>query len=331
MKNLPTLRQLRYLVAVSETKHFGRAAESCAVTQSTLSAGVQELEALLGVRLIERRSRRQVVFTPLGEDIVDRARALLVDAEALVDAAQAGAAPLAGEMTLGVIPTIAPYVLPRLVPGLKAAYPNLRLYLREEQTAHLLTLLHAGRVDVALLALPWNIGDLPRMDVGEEEVVVALPSDHPLASEPAVDVETLDRVPMLNLEDGHCLREHAMEACRLSRARGNEGFQATSLSTLAQMVAGGVGVTLLPRIAVPVEARPGNGIAVRPVVGASAARTLALVWRPASPRARDYRLLGEHVRAAVAEALAQADTHPDLSRAAMLAPSTTLADASATG
>ncbi|WP_081581791.1 LysR substrate-binding domain-containing protein [Pararhodospirillum photometricum] len=291
MKPLPTLRQLRYLVAVSETRHFGRAADACAVTQSTLSAGVQELETLLGVRLIERRSRRQVVFTPLGEELVTRARGLLADAEALVDAAQAGTRPLTGDLHLGVIPTIGPYLLPRLVPSLRTAYPGLKLYLREETSASLLARLHAGRLDVALMALPYAIGDLPRQELISEPVVLALPEGHPLAGLPEIPLEALAEETLLMLEDGHCLREHAMEACRLTRSRQNEAFQATGLATLARMVAGGVGLTLIPALAVPEEARGGSGITVRPVAGASSARTLALLWRPGSPRARDYSLL----------------------------------------
>ncbi|ABC21139.1 LysR substrate-binding domain-containing protein [Rhodospirillum rubrum] len=306
MKNLPTLRQLRYLVTVSETRHFGRAAEICAVTQSTLSAGVQELEGLLGTRLIERRSRRQVVFTPLGEEIVERARAVLADAEALVDAAQAGSLPLVGDLHLGVIPTIGPYVLPRLVPALREAYGGLRLFLREEQSANLLSLLNAGRIDAALMALPYAVGDLPRVELATEEVVLAMPENHPLAAFDDIAVEKLESETMLMLEDGHCLREHAMEACHLTRSRGNEAFQATSLSTLVQMVAGGVGVTLMPSIAVPVEARPGSGVVVRPITGARAARTLALLWRPASPRSRDYRLLADAIGTAITGALSDA-------------------------
>ncbi|WP_413205861.1 hydrogen peroxide-inducible genes activator [Rhodospirillum sp. A1_3_36] len=308
MKTLPTLRQLRYLVTVAETHHFGQAAEICAVTQSTLSAGIQELEGLLGTRLIERRSRRQVVFTLLGEDIVERARALLADAASLVDAAQAGAQPLVGDLRLGVIPTIGPYVMPRLVRQLREGYPDLKLFLREEQSATLMEMLNAGRLDVVLMALPYAVGELPRVEVGEEDVVVAMPDGHPLTELESVPLDRLDQETMLMLEDGHCLRDHAMEACRLARSRGNEAFQATSLSTLIQMVAGGIGLTLVPRIAVPVEARPGSGVTVRPLQGARAARTLALLWRPASPRARDYRLLATVIEIVTGEALAEADT-----------------------
>ncbi|MGB1027754.1 MAG: hydrogen peroxide-inducible genes activator, partial [Rhodospirillaceae bacterium] len=308
MKNIPTLRQLRYLVAVEETRHFGRAAEACLVTQSTLSAGIQELESLLGVRLIERRSRRQVVFTPLGEDIVERARGLLADAESLVDTAKAGAEPLAGELRLGVIPTIGPYLVPGLLQRLAQDYPNLKLFLREDQSSELLSRLNGGRLDVALMALPYALGDLPHMEVGREDLVVALPNGHDLAALDRVPVTALEEASLLMLEDGHCLRDHSIEACGLANRGGqrNEAYQATSLSTLVQMVAGGIGITLLPRISTRVEGRAGAPIVLKNLQDVGPARTLVLVWRAANPRARDFRLLGEVVKAEVAEALKNA-------------------------
>lgn len=299
MRALPTLRQLRYLVTVAETLHFGQAADRCHVTQSTLSAGIADLEDLLGVVLLERRSRRKVLLTPLGEDLVRRAKAILAEAEALLDAAQAGGNPLAGELRLGVIPTIGPYALPRALPAVRRAYPGLRLYLREEQTARILDDLTGGRLDCGLLALPFDVGDLEVMPLWREDVVVALPATHPLAARPGpVEAADLAEVELLMLEDGHCLRGHALQACRLKGPEDNEAFQATSLNTLVQMVASGLGVTLLPRSAVPVEVAAGTGVRVRDIAGASAARVGALVWRPGSPRVRDFRLLGEVLRAA---------------------------------
>lgn len=311
MRALPTLRQLRYLVAVSETRHFGRAAELCAVTQSTLSAGIQELETLLGLRLIERRSRRQVVFTPLGEDLVGRARRLLADAEALVDLAQAGSAPLTGDYTLGVIPTIGPYLLPPLIPILRERHPELRLFLREAQTAPLLEHLAAGRIDAAVLALPYAVGDLPHESFAAEDVVVAMPMDHPLARLETVPPEALATETLLMLEDGHCLRDHAMTACHLSRSHGNEAFQATGLATLARMVAGGIGVTLMPCLAALEEARPGAGITLRRLSDTQAARELALFWRPGSPRLRDHHLLIQALGAVTEALLAEAGSWID--------------------
>lgn len=293
MRALPTLRQLRYLVTVAETLHFGRAAEQCFVTQSTLSAGIQDLEDLLGVVLIERSARRRVVLTPLGENLVARARRILADAEALVDAARAGAEPLSGELRLGVIPTIGPYVLPRALPAVRVAYPGLRLYLREEQTDRLLADLDAGRIDVALLALPYDIGDLDVAELWQEDVVVAAPAGHTIAKHETVSDSVLGETEMLLLEDGHCLRGHALQACGLRRPRANEAYQATSLNTLVQMVANGLGVTLLPRTAVEVEVGSDPAVVVRELEPTHPARTVALVWRAASPRGRDFRLLGE--------------------------------------
>lgn len=299
MRALPTLRQLRYLVTVAETLHFGQAAEQCHVTQSTLSAGIADLEDLLGVVLLERKSRRKVLLTPLGVDLVRRARGILADAEALVDAAQAGGHPLAGDLRLGVIPTIGPYTLPRALPAVRRAYPDLRLFLREEQTARILDDLPAGRIDCGLLALPFDVGDLEIMELWREDVVVALPPGHPLAQTAGrLRSEDLARVDLLMLEDGHCLRGHALQACRLGAPEENEAFQATSLNTLVQMVANGLGVTLLPRSAVPVEVAAGSGVVVREIEGTEAARTAALIWRPGSPRVRDFRLLGEVLRCA---------------------------------
>lgn len=309
MKPLPTLRQLRYLVAVADYLHFGRAAERCNVTQSTLSAGIQELETQLRVQLLERRTKRQVVVTPMGEEVVERARALLADAEALVDSAAAAAAPLSGPLRLGVIPTIGPYVLPRALPALRKAHPDLKLFLREDQTARLLALLAEGRLDVALLALPYDMGALRTLDLWDEDVVVAMPQDHPLAAVERVSEEALAQEEVLMLEDGHCLREHALTACALSRRPGgNESFQATSLNTLVQMVANGLGVTLLPRSAVPVEVAAAPGVVTRELEHARTARTVALAWRPGAARQRDFALLAERLKA---HAPAGAVLHPD--------------------
>lgn len=292
MKPLPTLRQLRYLVTVAETLHFGRAAEACLVTQSTLSAGIQELENLLRVRLLERRTKRQVVLTPLGEEIVGRARRILADAEALVDAAAAAAEPLCGPLRLGVIPTIGPYVLPRVLPAVREAYPDLKLFLREDQTARLLEQLADGRLDVAMLALPYEVGDMETLALWDEDVVVAAPAGHAFAAMDRIPEDALAGETVLMLEDGHCLREHSLQACSLTRRpSAYETFQATSLNTLVQMVGNGLGVTLLPRSAVPVEVGRGAPVVVRELEIARAARTVALCWRPGAARRRDFRLL----------------------------------------
>jgi LysR family hydrogen peroxide-inducible transcriptional activator len=298
MRILPTLRQLKYLVAVAEHRHFGRAADDCLVTQSTLSAGLRELEDLLGVTLVGR-GKRQATLTPVGEDIVERARALLRAADELVDAARAGDRPLVGLLRLGVIPTVSPYLLPRALPDLRRAYPDLRLYLREEQTARLLELLGRGRLDGALIALPYVTAGLENMLLGDDPLLVACPKEHRFAQRTAIDSSELVGEPLLLLEDGHCLRNHALTACRLLPGQTNEDLQATSLSTLVQMVAGGLGLTLVPRLAVEIEIRREPGLAVVPFRDGAPARTIVLVWRPHNVRAPDLRLLGEALRAHV--------------------------------
>ena len=303
MRVLPTLRQLKYLVAIAEHRHFGRAADDCLVTQSTLSAGLRELEDLLGVTLVGR-GKRQATLTPVGEDIVERARALLRAADELVDAAQAGGQPLTGLLRLGVIPTVAPYLLPQALPDLRGAYPELRLYLREEQTARLLELLGRGRLDGALIALPYATGGLEEMPLGDDPLLIACPKEHHFAQRVAIDVGELSGEPLLLLEDGHCLRNHALTACRLLPGQTNEDLQATSLSTLLQMVAGGLGLTLVPRLAVEIETRREPALAVIPFRDGAPARTIALVWRPQSVRAPDLRLLGEALRAHLGKPMA---------------------------
>jgi LysR family hydrogen peroxide-inducible transcriptional activator len=298
MRPLPTLRQLRYLVAIAEHRHFGRAAEDCLVTQSTLSAGIRELEDILGVTLVGR-SKRHVALTPLGEDIVQRAQALLRAADELVDAAHAGSNPLTGLLRLGVIPTVGPYLLPRALPELRQAYPDLRLYLREEQTARLLDMLGRGRLDGGVIALPYVTGELETMVLGKDALLVACPKDHPFAGRSSIGDGELAGERLLLLEDGHCLRNHALTACRLQPGQANEDLQATSLSTLVQMVGNGLGLTLVPELAVEVETRGEPNIAVVPFADGRPAREIALVWRRDSVRGRDLRLLGERLKAYV--------------------------------
>lgn len=288
MKALPTLRQLRYLVALAEHRHFGKAAESCFATQSTLSAGLQELETLLGIMLVERTKRR-VMLTPLGEEVVARARALLRGAEDLVDLVETARQPLTGGLRLGVIPTIAPYLLPRALPALRAAYPRLRLTLREDLTMRLLDGLAAGNLDVVLIALPWPADGVETLELAEDPFLFACAPDHPLAAKEAVTSDELATAELLLLEEGHCLREHALSACRLPSAAGRA--MGTSLTTLVQMVANGLGVTLLPRLAVDGGVLRGTGLVTRPLAE-PASRRIGLAWRRSSPRAAEFALLG---------------------------------------
>lgn len=289
---LPSLRQLRYLVVLAEKLNFRAAAQACFVTQSTLSAGIKELETQLGVQLVER-DKRSVRLTAAGAQAVQRARRLLAEAADLVETVRAARAPLTGELRLGAIPTIAPFLLPRALPGLRKRYPKLRLFLREDLTARLLEQLRAGELDAVLLALPYDTGELEIRALFRDEFRFVARPDHPLAALKAVPVERLNPAEVILLEEGHCLREHAIEACGPRRMGEGSGIEATSLPTLLQMVEGGLGVTLLPETALQADILQGTGLVARPFSSKVPARTLAIAARPSSPRGRDLDLLAD--------------------------------------
>ncbi|OSZ68418.1 LysR family transcriptional regulator [Sphingomonas sp. IBVSS2] len=288
---LPTLKQLQYLVALKDHGHFGRAAESCYVTQSTLSAGIRELETLIGVVLVER-TRRVVRFTPLGERIVEKARRVLREADELGDLARAAGRPLSGEMRMSVIPTIAPFLLPRILPKLRRDYPDLRLYLREETSGQACEGLHHGRTDCVLLALPYACGDVETASLFDDRLFVAFPEGE---MDPSASIRPaeIDETRLLMLEDGHCLKEHALAACNRPELRAEATMLGTSLHTMVQMVDNGLGVTMLPEMAVDSGILDHTQVAARPLEAENASRRIALVWRKASPRERDFRLLAD--------------------------------------
>jgi LysR family transcriptional regulator, hydrogen peroxide-inducible genes activator len=301
MRSLPTPQQLRYLLALDETQHVGRAAQRCAVTQSTLSAGIIQLERQLDARILDREAGKHVVFTALGRDLVRHARGALAALEAIADVADAARTPLGGPLRLGVIPTLGPFLLPRLMPALRASFPHLRLQLREEPTGRLIDWLEEARIDAALLALPCACGSASTVPVGRDEFLAALPPGHPLAARARVPVAALARERLLLLEDGHCLRDQALAVCGqhgLGHAEASEDYAATSLHMLVQMVASGLGVTLLPRLAVEGGIAAGLAIELRPLSGTAAWRTIGLAWRPNAPRATEYRALVPLVQAA---------------------------------
>jgi LysR family hydrogen peroxide-inducible transcriptional activator len=279
---LPTLKQLQYLVALNDEGHFGRAAESCFVTQSTLSAGLRELESLIGVTLVER-TRRVVRFTPLGLRIAEKARRILREAEELSDMARAAGKPLSGELRMGVIPTIAPFLLPRLLPKLRREWPDLKLYLREETSQAACDSLHRGQVDCVLLALPYGCGDVEAAELFEDRLYVAVPP-------------SLAEDKLLLLEDGHCLKEHALAACNRPELRAGATMLGTSLHTLIQMVDNALGLTMVPEMAVKAGILDGTGVVARPLEAAHAARRIALIWRRNSPREKEFMLLAEALR-----------------------------------
>jgi LysR family hydrogen peroxide-inducible transcriptional activator len=297
MNPLPSLRQLRYLVAVADTGHFGRAAGRCFVTQSTLSAGLKELETTLGATLIER-GRGNATPTPVGSEIVARARRLLAEAEDLVEVARSAAVPLSGPLRIGVIPTIGPYLLPSLLPLLRERHASLQPFLVEDQTARLVERLSAGTLDIAILALPYDLQRLATLELFEDPFVLAAPEGHALLARAEVTPSDLAGESLLLLADGHCLRDHALDACGLRRKTMGRAVEATSLSTLIHMVDSDLGVTLLPRLAVRAGALRGTRIQTRPLAGPHASRTIGLAWRASSAQAQSYRLLGDAVRAA---------------------------------
>ena len=291
---LPSLRQLRYLVALSERLNFRQAAEACFVTQSTLSAGIKELEKLLGVELVERDTRN-VRLTAAGQMVVTRARALLAQAQDLVETARDAARPLSGPLHLGVIPTIAPFLLPEVLPPLRAAYPQLALFLREDRTERLLERLRTGDLDLALIALPYDIGELAARKLFRDEFWFVARADDPLAQSKQVAVRALRSSEIVLLEEGHCLRDHAIAACGARRASPDSTVEATSLPTLIQMVEGGLGVTLLPEMTLKAGILNGTGLVARPFSTEVPARTVALVARGTSAHRRDFDLLAEFI------------------------------------
>lgn len=289
---LPTLKQLQYLVALKDHGHFGRAAEACFVTQSTLSAGLRELETLIGVTLVER-TRRVVRFTPLGDRIADKARRVLREAEELGDIARAAGRPLSGEMRMSVIPTIAPFMLPHILPRLRRDYPDLKLFLREEPSGAACEGLHNGRTDCVLLALPFACGDVASQPLFDDRLFVAYqPQDMP-SDPPAVPAALIDETRLLLLEDGHCLKDHALSACNRPELRAEATMLGTSLHTIVQMVDNGLGMTMLPEMALKAGILDHTNIVARPLDADNAVRRIALVWRRASPREKDFQLLAE--------------------------------------
>lgn len=290
----PTLRQLHYLDALDRARNFGRAAEAANVTQSTLSAAIKDLEATLGVALVDRGTRR-VVFTPAGEEVLKRGRALLEAADDLVAAAAATRAPLSGLLRLGVIPTIGPFLLPKILPGLRRAFPKMKLVLVEDQTARIVDQLDSGALDVLLLALPCDCGSAETLDLFEDEFLATLPKDHALASMETVPPERLAHEPLLLLQEGHCLRGHALSVCNFTDPALGPAVEATSLHTLAQMVDGGLGVTLLPKMAVDAGIIRGTGLTTRPLDADPRSRTIGLAWRRGTGRREDFLLLGKTI------------------------------------
>jgi LysR family hydrogen peroxide-inducible transcriptional activator len=297
--HLPSLKQLQYLVALREHGHFGRAADACFVTQSTLSAGLRELETLLGVTLVER-TRRVVRFTALGERIADKAVRVLRQADELAELARAEGQPLHGELRMGVIPTIAPFLLPAMLPRLRKEWPDLKLYLREEPSQAACEALQRGQLDCVLLALPYSCGDVDSAPLFDDPLFVAFPAgEAPNGS--GVDAEEIDEKRMLLLEDGHCLKDHALSACNRPDLRAHAAMMGTSLHTLVQMVDNGLGVTFIPLMAIEAGILDGTQVEARPLRSDHGFRNIALIWRRSSPREAEFQLLAAAIRRIIPE------------------------------
>ena len=292
-----TLQELRYLVALADKGHFVRAAESCHVGQSTLSTQLKKLEASLNVTLFER-SRHHLHATPIGEQIIEQARIALSVIEQIKQVARLGHNPMAGPLRLGVIPTLGPYLVPHLLPAIRTRFPDLSIYLREDLTDHLLERLRQGRLDALLLALPLRGDDIETLELFQESFVVALPSGHRLAAQQHIQQADLACENVLLLEEGHCMRHQALAICDQQPAQQREELKATSIETLRQMVAAGVGCTLLPQLA----ALPGagslqdNAVLIRPFAPPQPTRAIGLAWRRNFPRESTLRRLAELIR-----------------------------------
>jgi LysR family hydrogen peroxide-inducible transcriptional activator len=296
------LRDLRYLVALADERHFGRAAERCFVSQPTLSAQIRKLEEYLGVSLVERQPKR-VSLTETGEKIVARARRVLLEADAIVEVAKTERDPLAGPLRLALIPTVGPYLLPHVVGPLRRAVPRLKLLLYEHQTAPLLEKLRAGELDLGVLALPVPADGLETAPLYDEPFTLAVPASHPLAERERVRIEDLKGETLLLLEDGHCLRDQALEVCSRIRVAEEQDYRATSLETLRQMVAAGHGITLLPELAAASPVGAARGLRIKPFIKPAPVRTIGAVWRKSTTRGKAIEAVIATLRVAMKEEL----------------------------
>ncbi len=291
-----SLKQLKYFDAVARSGHFGKAAAHCAISQPALSMQVQELERFLGVQLLER-SRNGVILTEGGKEIAQRAARVLADVRDIVDAARRQGDVLSGPLALGVIPSLAPYILPRLLPKIRDGFPDLDLHIRETQTQSLVGELVDGELDLLLLALPVEHPDVETIRLFDDRFLLAIATSHRMSNHVRATPDLLEGDRLLLLEEGHCMRDQALAFCNLRQIENIKTFGASSLSTLVQMVANGLGMTLLPEIAVPLETRHGD-IHLMRFADPEPQRVIGLAWRRSSPRKRHFVELGEMITAA---------------------------------
>lgn len=291
----PSIKQLKYLCAVAEHRHFSKAAAACHVTQSTLSAAIQELESQLGVKVFER-NKKTVLITSLGEKLLVQARIVLGDVEDFVGIARAHEAPLVGDLRLGVIPTIGPFLLPAILSDLRKSFDKLKLYLKEEMSAELVQQLQQGQLDLIILAFPFPLPDMETVSLFKDEFLLCLPPGHELEKMQQVKQHQLRGQSLLLLEEGHCLRDHALEACKLESADTDLVYQGTSLHTLVQMVANGLGMTLLPAMSVDADVLGDTHLQLKHFSNENVSREVGMAWRKSDPRREEYLLLAEFVK-----------------------------------
>jgi len=294
MNRLPTLRQLQYFLALTETEHFGRAAERCFVSQSAFSNAIRELENHLGAELVDR-TNRTVTITATGQEVAVQARLVLRDVEDLVDTARGPGEPLTGELRLGIIPTIAPFVLPSALPRLRKQYPDLELLLAEDQTDRIYKRLMDGELDVLLLALPWDMRGVDELPLFKDTFCLACREGTKRVDPRNYRFSRLDSDSILLLEDGHCLRDHALAACKIRGTEKVRRFGASSLLTLIEMVDADLGITFLPEMARDSTLLRNTRVKLWPI-GESSYRTIGLVWRKGSRRVEEFSLLGDFLK-----------------------------------
>ncbi|MGH1539268.1 MAG: hydrogen peroxide-inducible genes activator [Arenicella sp.] len=286
----PTIKQLKYICAVADHQHFSNAAESCFVSQSALSTGINELEQNLGIKIFERHNKT-VLITPLGEELVNRARHILNQTNDFVALAQQSSDGFIRQLHLGVIPTIAPFMLPELLQKFKEHHPTTNILIREDLSHNLLSMLNKGDIDVVLLALPFDTQDFMVQELFEDPLMLAMPTEHDLENNKFITLKDLKDVPMLLMEGGHCLRDQALNACAFSIKDINLPYQASSLHTLVQMVANGVGITLLPQMSVGTSLVDDKLVITRKIDKSNISRTIALLWRKNSPNQEPLKAL----------------------------------------
>lgn len=291
--HLPTIKQLRYLIALAETEHFGRAAEACFVSQPAFSVAIKELENLLNVRLVDR-TNKSVTITGIGKRVIQQARLCISDAEGVVDIANDYQAPLTGRLQMGVIPTVAPFLLPKVLPAIRKHFPKLELYLKEDQSENIYHQLMSGQLDILLLALPYPMKNTEQVVLFKDKFLLASRTKSKLLDSQQYKFNQLDSESILLLEEGHCLRDHALSACKLRKPEKISRFSASSLFTLVQMVESDLGITFLPEMAVGSALLRGTKIKLTPLQENSY-REIGLVWRKGSARQEEFIRLGEYI------------------------------------